>query len=403
MRRFLICLGGLARRPRSRRPARTPRRVRPAAVAAQARAVPGQARRSGPVRPQAQGLFLPEGFKLEIVVDDPDIVNPVGMTFGPDGTLYVMEWRPDPVTQDRWFEVKETFRYRDGTTRQVATMKKFTTDLVKAVQVQPGDRQVRQGRDHHRRGTALQHPLPRRLALRHRPRHRAARWQAVAGPGGPWDVREIIAQGFCGFHHHQVSGLTIGNDGLLYITSGDDDNFVEGSDGSRATVLRTGAVFRCKPDGSKMEDVLARLPQPVPRPRLRRQVQLVPRRQRQRGRQQVHGLPAHARRRGHRLRLAAADRGAVLPAGPRPRGRRRRVAGQGAADAQDRPRLPGRAADLPRHAPARAVPRAAVLPGRVPQAGPGLQGRAGRVRRSRSPTSSSSSRATTRCSARARW
>jgi putative membrane-bound dehydrogenase-like protein len=66
-------------------------------------------------------------------------------------------------------------------------------------------------------------------------------------------VRETIAQGFCGFHHHQVSGLTVGNDGLLYLTSGDDDNFVEGSDGSRATVLRTGAVFRCRPDGSKME------------------------------------------------------------------------------------------------------------------------------------------------------
>src|SRR5436305_7252672 len=63
---------------------------------------------------------------------------------------------------------------------------------------------------------------------------------------------QVIAQGFCGFHHHQVSGLTIGNDGWLYITSGDNDNFVEGSDGSRATVLRTGAIFRCKPDGSKM-------------------------------------------------------------------------------------------------------------------------------------------------------
>jgi len=71
-------------------------------------------------------------------------------------------------------------------------------------------------------------------------------------PGGPYDVKQVIAQGFCGFHHHQVSGLTLGIDGWLYITSGDDDNYVEGSDGSRATVLRTGAVFRCRPDGSKM-------------------------------------------------------------------------------------------------------------------------------------------------------
>ena len=72
-------------------------------------------------------------------------------------------------------------------------------------------------------------------------------------PGGDYDVKEIIAQGFCGYQHHQVSGLTIGNDGWLYITAGDDDNYVEGSDGSRVTVLRTGAIFRCRPDGSKMQ------------------------------------------------------------------------------------------------------------------------------------------------------
>src|SRR5438874_2580775 len=56
------------------------------------------------------GTFLPEGFKAEIVIDAPDTVNPVGMTFDPDGNLYVMEWRPDPVVGDKWFEVKETFR-----------------------------------------------------------------------------------------------------------------------------------------------------------------------------------------------------------------------------------------------------------------------------------------------------
>ena len=48
-----------------------------------------------------KGYFLPEGFKLEVVIDAPDTVNPVGMTFGPDGTLYLMEWRPDPVSGDR--------------------------------------------------------------------------------------------------------------------------------------------------------------------------------------------------------------------------------------------------------------------------------------------------------------
>src|SRR5262249_41473213 len=59
--------------------------------------------------------------------------------------------------------------------------------------------------------------------------------------------------GFGGLGQHQVSGLTLGDDGLLYITVGAGDSIVEGSDGSRATVLRSGTVFRCRPDGSKLE------------------------------------------------------------------------------------------------------------------------------------------------------
>src|SRR4051794_1556473 len=56
----------------------------------------------GKFDPAFKGYYLPEGFKLEVVIDAPDTINPVGMTFGPDGTLYLMEWRPDPVTKDAW-------------------------------------------------------------------------------------------------------------------------------------------------------------------------------------------------------------------------------------------------------------------------------------------------------------
>lgn len=205
----------------------------------------------GQFDPKLKGISLPEGFKAEIVIDAPDTINPVGMTFDPEGNLYVMEWRPDPVTGDKWYEVKETFRYRDGTTKQVATMKKFTTDLIKRFKYNPGTGKFDPPQ------TIISEELPSSI-LYHEGylyvtgRGTVRRWKQ-SRPGGPWDVRETVAQGFCGFHHHQVSGLTIGNDGLLYLTSGDDDNFVEGSDGSRATVLRTGAVFRCRPDGSKME------------------------------------------------------------------------------------------------------------------------------------------------------
>lgn len=198
-----------------------------------------------------KGYYTPEGFKVEIVATNPAVVNPVGMTFGPDGTLYVMEWVVDPVTQGRWFEFKETFRYRDGSTKQVATMKKFVVDIIKVLHRNP------QTGNYDKADPIIADELPSTLLYHDGWLYTASRGTVrrfkQSRPGGPWDIREIIAQGFCGFHHHQVSGLTIGNDGKLYITSGDDDNFAEGSDGTRATVMRTGAIFRCNPDGSQME------------------------------------------------------------------------------------------------------------------------------------------------------
>src|SRR6185437_11101624 len=40
-----------------------------------------------------KGYFTPEGIKVEIVAEEPVIVNPVGMTCGDDGTPYVLQWR----------------------------------------------------------------------------------------------------------------------------------------------------------------------------------------------------------------------------------------------------------------------------------------------------------------------
>ncbi|HZY83327.1 MAG TPA: PVC-type heme-binding CxxCH protein, partial [Gemmataceae bacterium] len=200
--------------------------------------------------PRLKGYFAPEGMRVEIVAEGPTVVNPVGMTFADDGTPYVLEWRPSPG--DEWKETPEVFTYKDGTTRKVATMKKRVKDVLKVL------------RDTKKKGlydeakVILEDELPSSILL-----HDG--WVYLSGrgsirrfkqskEGGPYDVKEVIAKGFCGFHHHQVSGMTLGNDGWLYVTSGDDDNYVEGSDGSRATVLRTGAVFRMRPDGSKVHE-----------------------------------------------------------------------------------------------------------------------------------------------------
>jgi putative membrane-bound dehydrogenase-like protein len=202
----------------------------------------------GKLNPRLKGYKTPEGIKVEIVAEEPVVVNPVGMTFADDGTPYVLEWRPSPG--DEWREKAVTFKYKDDSTREVVTMTKRVKDVVKTLALARGKGV------YHSAKVILEDELPSSILL-----HDG--WLYLSGrgtvrrfkqskPGGAYDVRQVIAQGFCGFHHHQVSGMTLGNDGWLYITSGDDDNFVEGSDGSRANVLRTGAVFRCRPDGSKL-------------------------------------------------------------------------------------------------------------------------------------------------------
>ena len=69
----------------------------------------------GQTDPRLKGYITPVGIKVEIVADFPDIVNPVGMTFGPDGTLYVLEW-VEPVSIAE--EIID-FIYKDGTKRKV--------------------------------------------------------------------------------------------------------------------------------------------------------------------------------------------------------------------------------------------------------------------------------------------
>jgi putative membrane-bound dehydrogenase-like protein len=209
--------------------------------------------------PRLKGYLTPQGIKLQIVADSPVVVNPVGMSFGDDGKLYVLEWEKFPGGFVP--EYCDSIRYKDGSTRNLATLRKVMRDKKGKVTRMYRDRvkvlSAAKGKGFYDEAKViLEEEMPSTI-LRH------DGWLYLAGrgtvrrykqrkTGGSFDVREVVAQGFGGLHH-SVSGLTIGNDGWLYISAGDGDNVVEGSDGSRASVYRTGAVFRCRPDGSKMQ------------------------------------------------------------------------------------------------------------------------------------------------------
>ena len=202
----------------------------------------------GTVNPRLAGLHTPAGVRVEIVAEEPAVVNPVGLAFADDGTPYVLEWRIARDSEHTTYEVK----FRDGTTGIVNRMQKSERDELKTLADTNGDGNYDQA-------TVIMDDLeiPSSLLLHdgwvylsslgHITRRRPD------GKGG-WEEQEIV-RGLCGFHHHQASGMTISPDGWLYITSGDDDNRGEGSDGSRAVVLRTGVVLRCRPDGTQLHEV----------------------------------------------------------------------------------------------------------------------------------------------------
>jgi putative membrane-bound dehydrogenase-like protein len=202
----------------------------------------------GTIDPRFKGYFLPEGVKLEIVAEAPAVINPVGLAFTDDGTPLVIEWRPDPGNNS--LTHVEEITYKDGSKRKFATVRKKVKDVVKAL------RDTKAAGVYDASDVVLEDELPSALLPYDGWLYTASRGSVrrfkQSKLGGAYDVKEVIAQGFGGVGDHQVSGVTLGNDGWLYITAGDGDHFAEGSDGSRATVLRTGAVFRCRPDGSKL-------------------------------------------------------------------------------------------------------------------------------------------------------
>lgn len=195
--------------------------------------------------PRLKSFKTPEGFKVEIVAEAPVVVNPVAMTFATDGTPYVLERLPGEAR-----EVEETLAYKDGSTRKVLTMKKNVPDVVKVLRDSKGKGIYDESK------VVLKDDLSSSILLHdgffYLSGRGTVRRHRQSKPDGDYDVKEVIAQGFSGLGRQQVSGMTIGPDGWLYLTAGDNDNHVEGSDGSRATVLRTGGIFRCRPDGSKM-------------------------------------------------------------------------------------------------------------------------------------------------------
>lgn len=82
---------------------------------------------------------------------------------------------------------------------------------------------------------------------------------------GKADEKAALLTGFgvnCAFLGHDLHGLTFGPDGKLYFSVGDRGFHVATREGTTLSGPRTGAVFRCDPDGSNLEVVMRGLRNP---------------------------------------------------------------------------------------------------------------------------------------------
>ncbi|MEQ1859053.1 MAG: PVC-type heme-binding CxxCH protein [Chthoniobacteraceae bacterium] len=81
-------------------------------------------------------------------------------------------------------------------------------------------------------------------------------WRFRAGPDGKAAEKGKLLTGFgvkFAFRGHDMHGLRLGPDGWLYFSIGDRALNVKTPDGRQVTELETGAVLRCRPDGSGLE------------------------------------------------------------------------------------------------------------------------------------------------------
>jgi quinoprotein glucose dehydrogenase len=167
-----------------------------------------------------KGYFASQGIKVEIVAAEPAVQGPIALTFDAEGMLYVLEGGAKSAKG----RVK---LLRDNKGKGVFEEAKILLEEESLSGI-------------------LAHDGWLYLAQK----ERVCRYRLE---GLSKDAKaQTIAQGRGEGGRRQFVGLAVGGDGLLYVAWEGGDHVI-GSDGSREKVRGSGAVFRCQPDGSKIE------------------------------------------------------------------------------------------------------------------------------------------------------
>lgn len=220
-------------------------------------------------------MRLPEGFEARVWAAEPLLANPVAFCFDESGRCYVAEtFRLHAgVTDNRnhMYWLADDLASRTVTDR-VAMYRKHLKDKFQSYEIEHDrvrvleDTKGRGSADkatvfadgfHHaadgigsgvlaRKGNVYYTCIPDLWLLRDRDGDLKA------------DARRSLATGFgvhVAFVGHDMHGLRMGPDGLLYFSIGDRGLNVKTKEGAQLFYPDTGAVLRCEPDGSNLEVV----------------------------------------------------------------------------------------------------------------------------------------------------
>ncbi len=203
----------------------------------------------GRSNPRLKGFRAPGGFRLEIVADEAQIAAASAMAFDDSGRAYVAEAAPPGRTFDVW----ESATLPDGSRVRLQKRRKATLDQIKRLTDADRDGRFESSEvvvEGVEQPSAL---LWVKNALYVTALGRLERWNDADGDGR-FETRTILLDGFGAVDARGLSGLTLGVDGYLYLSTGDSDTHAFSPTGNaRADLSRTGGVFRCRIDGSDLQ------------------------------------------------------------------------------------------------------------------------------------------------------
>ena len=221
-----------------------------------------------------KGFKPATGMSIELVAAEPNVANPVALCFDERGRIYVAEtFRQSKGVEDNrghmnWLEddlALQTVEERDAMYRKYGGEKKVAEwtmfpDRIRRLEDKDGDGKYElatifsDGYNALVDGTGAG-VLAHRGSLYYTNIPSLYRLQDYNNDGVS-DQKTTLHTGYgvrTAFRGHDMHGLVWGYDGRLYFSIGDRGYNVVNQEGERLKRPDSGAVFRCEPDGSKLE------------------------------------------------------------------------------------------------------------------------------------------------------